>query len=172
MYPSPIKPRKRAREAPAAARTAREGTRRSLRARGVVAAAVDEDAPADDEPSEEEGPAPIDYGNWPIEPTDVDDDEFLAFAELRKFRLARAREFELLPQQDRDLGQVEDARELGAKAVRLGLGGPDAPALNQLVGARGVVEARRPRRVVAPATHHLQERPVHRNFVRLEHRAG
>jgi len=93
--PATLQKRKRERPAAAEARAPREGTRRSLRARGIVAAAVDADARKDDASSEEEGPVQIDYASWPIEPTDVDDDEFLAFAELRKFRLERARALEL-----------------------------------------------------------------------------
>jgi hypothetical protein len=94
--PAPMKPPKRKRERPVAEeRTAREGTRRSLRTRGIVAPAVDDDALEDDESSEEKDAALIDYDVWPIEPTHVDDDEFLAFAELRKYRQARARELEL-----------------------------------------------------------------------------
>lgn len=94
--PAPVTLQKRKRERPAAApRAPREGTRRSSRARGIAAAAVDGDELKDDASSEEEGVKPIDYASWPTEPADVDDDEFLAFAELRAFRRARALELKL-----------------------------------------------------------------------------
>lgn len=98
--PAPAKLPQRKREWPRIVepRALREGTRRSLRTRGNVAAAaaatVDDNALGDDALNED-AHVSIDYASWPIEPTDVDDDEFLAFATLRKFRFERALELEL-----------------------------------------------------------------------------
>jgi len=93
-------------------------TRSSARLSGIAAAQEEEEEEKKKEEEEEEEDGPIDYERLPMGPEDLDDQEFLLWIELRKWRLTKARGLDLEPYkifQNRVICEAIRRRQLDAQ---------------------------------------------------------